>query len=226
MRFAIFSDLHDNYAALLRVLADAEQQRAEQLIFLGDAGRDPHLLSELQQRGVACTFGNWEVSGLRHLAAPLADWVGAWSATILRGEAIFCHATPDMPAVVTNTVTAGQMMANGISWSTLFPRLNRNEQARWNALAALETTNLRVAFHGHTHIQMVWAWQADQAGQRQLRSFTEPTEFDLEAGPGEMPTRYLIGVGSAGQPDDGPQLRYALYDDQTQCVMLRRLAAK
>ncbi len=226
MRFAIFSDLHDNFAALLRVLADAEQQRADQLIFLGDAGRDPQLLSELQQRGVACTFGNWEVSGLRHLAVPLADWVGAWSATLMLGDAIFCHATPNMPAKVTNTVTAGQMMANGISWSTLFPRLNRNEQARWEALAALETVNRRVAFHGHTHIQMVWAWQADQAGHRQLRSFTEPTEFALDVGPDHAPTRYLIGVGSAGQPDDGPQLRYALYDDQAQRVLLRRLDVK
>lgn len=223
MRFAIFSDLHDNFAALLHVLADAEQQRADQLIFLGDAGRDPQLLSTLQQQGVACTFGNWEVSGLRHLAAPLADWVGAWSATILHGEAIFCHATPDMPATITNTVTAGQMMANGISWSTLFPRLHRNEHARWVALAALETGNRRVAFHGHTHIQMVWAWQAEQAGQRQLRSFTEPVEFDLDGGPVEAPTRYLIGVGSAGQPDDGPKLCYALYDDNARRVVLRRL---
>src|SRR5215510_12706762 len=90
MRFAIFSDLHDNLDALFRILADAEHERADQLIFLGDAGRDPQILAALQQREVACTFGNWEVSSLRHMPARFADWIGAWPATISLGEAVFC----------------------------------------------------------------------------------------------------------------------------------------
>jgi len=39
----------------------------------------------------------------------------------------------------------------------------------------------------------------------------------------DAPTRYLIGVGSAGQPDDGPALRYTVYDDGTNVVTLRKL---
>jgi predicted phosphodiesterase len=224
MRFAILSDLHDNLAGLDHVLVDAEQQRANQLIYLGDAGRDPQVFVELQQRGIACIFGNWEVSGLRRLPMHLAAWVGAWPATIQIGQVIFCHATPNMPIGAETTAAAAQYIANGIGWADLFPRLNRNEQVRWEALAVLEAADLRVAFHGHTHVQMVWVWQADQDGRRQLRSFTEPSEFALEAGPPSAPTRYLIGVGSAGQPDDGPELRYALYDHGTNVVTLRKLA--
>ena len=223
MRFAILSDLHDNLDAFHRVLMDIEQQRADQLIFLGDAGRDVQLFVELQQRGITCLFGNWEVSGLRRLPGKLAAWVGAWPATLQRGEAIFCHATPDMPATALTTDAAVQHMAGGIGWATLFPRLNRNDQARWAALAALEDANLRVAFHGHTHIQERWVWQADQEGKRHLRALTAPLEFSLEPGPSRAPTRYLIGIGSAGQPDDGPQLCYALYDDKTNHVLLRKL---
>ena len=223
MRFAIFSDLHDNLDSLHQVLTDIGQQRVDALLYLGDAGRDPALFAELQQRGIACTFGNWELSGLRRLPEPLATWVGAWPATIQHGSALFCHATPDMPAAAATARTAVAHMAIGISWHTLFPRLNYNEQARWNALAALEAANLRVAFHGHTHVQQVWVWESDRSGQRQLRAFTEPAEFSLEHGPADTPTCYLIGVGSAGQPDDGPALRYAVYDDGTNVVTLRKL---
>ncbi|MCX6050846.1 MAG: metallophosphoesterase family protein [Chloroflexi bacterium] len=223
MRFAILSDLHDNLVGFHRVLADSEQQHVDRFIYLGDAGRNLQIFGEFQQAGIACVFGNWEVSGLRRLVEPLASWVSGWPATIQVGQAIFCHATPNMPLTVPNTAAAARHIAAGSSWASLFPRLNLNEQARWEALAMLEAADLRVAFHGHTHIQMVWTWQADAAGRRQLRSFTEPAEFALEAGPSSAPTRYLIGVGSAGQPDDGPALSYAVYDDRTNVVTLRKL---
>src|SRR5690606_10311884 len=108
------------------------------------------------------------------------------------------HATPDLPPSVTDTSTAAAYMAQGIGWSQLFPRLNHNEEARWSALAALESSNKRAAFHGHTHIQQAWVYAA-----RRWRSFYGPAEFTLEEGTEELPMRYLIGVGSAGAPQDG-----------------------
>jgi hypothetical protein len=106
-------------------------------------------------------------------------------------------------------------MGRGVGWGQLFPRLHNNEEARWSALAALESKNQRAAFHGHTHIQQVWACQGGR-----WRSFDGPTEFRLEAGTAEQPNRYLIGVGSAGAPQDGRALRYALYDDGDKSVQL------
>ncbi|MCB0051286.1 MAG: metallophosphoesterase family protein, partial [Caldilinea sp.] len=68
MLTAIFADLHDNYPALTTVLDDAAAQRADRLIFLGDAGRMPRILAALQVRKIPCVYGNWEVSGLRQLS--------------------------------------------------------------------------------------------------------------------------------------------------------------
>lgn len=223
MRFVIFSDLHDNLDGLYRVLANAEAQYTDRLIYLGDVGREPRLFEELQRLGIDCIFGNWEVSGFQRLPPGLTEWVATWPAMIRSGAAIFCHATPDLPVDVTTTTAAAAYMRGGIGWSSLFPRLHTQESARWHALAALEAADLRVAFHGHTHVQMVWAWQTGKDGERRLRSFTHPTTFRLEAGAPDAPNRYLVGVGSAGQPDDGPRLRYALYDAKTGEVQLRRL---
>lgn len=223
MRYAIFSDLHNNTLGFTAVLADAAQHQADGLICLGDVGRDPQLLAALYERAIPCTFGNWEVSGWQRLPPTLADWVGEWPAMIRLGEAIFCHATPNMPAGAARTALASVYMTDGVGWQTLFPRLHRNETARWAAIAALEAANLRVAFHGHTHVQEVYVWSAQDGGRRQLRAFSEPTEFILEPGSVTAPNRYLVGVGSAGAPDDGPQLRYVIYDDETKQVILRRL---
>ena len=223
MRFAIFSDLHDNGAGLAAVLTDAAQWQVDNFVYLGDVGRDPQLFLALQERSIACTFGNWEVSGWQRLPVPLADWVRDWPALIRRPQAIFCHATPDMPPLVTSTATAEAYMRNNLSWHTLFPRLHRHEGARWEALATLEATDVQVAFHGHTHVQEVWAWADEGQGQRRLRNFREPAEFTLEPGSPTAPNRYPIGVGSAGAPDDGPQLRYVIYDETTAQVWLRQL---
>ena len=217
MRYAIFSDLHDNHGALRQVLQDAERHNADELLCLGDAGHDPAIFQTLRQRRIACTFGNWEVSGWQRLEAKLAAWVGSWPAMICRNSVIFCHATPDMPAAAGNTAAAAVYQRGGVGWLQLFPRLHLNTEARWQALAGLETRDVRAAFHGHTHIQMVWAWERasdkiighsasrGDSGTRRLHSFAGPAEFVLAAGAAEAPNRYLIGVGSAGQPLDGPK---------------------
>lgn len=223
MRYAIFSDLHDNQRGLTAVLTDAEQWQADCLLYLGDVGRDPRLFLALQERQIACTFGNWEVSSWQRLPAALAAWVGDWPATIRHGAAIFAHATPDMPPAVTKTAEATTYMSGGQSWHTLFPRLHRQVEARWSALATLEAADLQIAFHGHTHVQEIYAWESDAHAQRHLRAVHTPGDVVLTPGTPTAPNRYLVGVGSAGAPDDGPGLCYALYDDAAQQVILRRL---
>ena len=215
MRTVIFSDLHDFVPGLHTVTAYAERQNVDRLIYLGDAGDNPALFAALRSREITCIFGNWEVSRLRRLPPDLEIWVAIWPAKVDLGEVCYTHATPDVPPEVHTTANAGTYMARGIGWHQLFPRLHINEDARWAALAALEASNQRAAFHGHTHVQQVWVY-----AMQRWRTFNGPAEFTLDPGTPEQPTRYLIGVGSAGDPQDGPELRFALYDDVEQSVQL------
>ncbi|MFZ1767717.1 MAG: metallophosphoesterase family protein [Caldilinea sp.] len=215
MRTAIFADLHDNYAGLIAVLDDAAAQKAEWFVFLGDAGHAPRILAALQVRKIPCVYGNWEVSGLRRLKEPLVDWVSTWPALIQEGDAVYCHATPDMPLALPTTASAAAWMMPGMSWSALFPRLHQNTDAVWNAFAWMETAGVSIAFHGHTHIQMAWVWEL---ASHHLRTFTSLTRIQLTPG-----TRTIVSVGSAGAPDDGPWPRYAIYDDAARLVLLRCL---
>ena len=227
MRTLIFSDIHENLSSLERLLTLGSELAADRLVCLGDVGHHPLLFDLLAQHNVACVFGNWEVSGLGRMPATLAKRVGQWPATLRQGDALLCHATPDMDLIHTNTAaTLAAMRAHNTGWHTLFPRLDRDEAARWSALAALEADDLRVAFHGHTHVQLAWAWQPDADGRRQIRRILPTdtvTEIPLRPGTPDAPARYLIGVGSLGAPEDGPWPRFAVYDDVAQVVSLHRL---
>lgn len=215
MRTAIFADLHDNYTGLVAVLDDAAAQKVDRCICLGDAGHTPRILAALQVRQIPCVYGNWEVSGLRRLDGPLADWVGAWPALLREGDAVYCHATPDMPSTLPTTADAAAWMRPGMSWSALFPRLHQNTDAVWHALAWMEAAGVAVAFHGHTHVQMVWTWEV---APNKLRAASNLTVVRLTPA-----ARVLVGVGSAGVPEDGDTLRYAIYDDAARLVYLRRI---
>jgi predicted phosphodiesterase len=215
MRLAILSDLHGLTSGFKTVLRHAQRQNVDRLLYLGDLGHEPFLFNALRSREIACTFGNWEVSGLRRLPARWASWVAEWPAKIEIGDICYTHATPDIPPSVTTTAEAVTYMAQGIGWSQLFPRLHNNEDARWAALATLTTNKQRAAFHGHTHIQQVWLYEANR-----WRTFNGPAGFTLDSGTTEQPTRYLIGVGSAGAPQDGTALRYAIFDEADRSVQL------
>jgi predicted phosphodiesterase len=215
MRSVIFSDLHNLVAGYHTIIVQAQRKNADRLLYLGDVGSDNTLFAALRAREIDCTFGNWEVSGLRRLPAQISRWVSAWPAKIEIDDICYTHATPDVPPAVRDTASAVAYMANGVGWNQLFPRLHNNEEARWSALAALETQQQRAAFHGHTHLQQAWIYE-----NQRWRSLNGPAEFTLEPGTPERATRYLIGVGSAGDPQDGSALRYALYDDKDKSVQL------
>lgn len=224
MKILIFSDLHDNHAALAQIFAEARRLGAHALYYLGDVGRDPALFRRLQEAGIPCVFGNWEVSGYTYLPADLRTWVAQWPALRTVGDFAFAHATPEIPAGAESAAGARTYMRTGRGWSSLFPRLDRNEEAVWRALAAMEESGARVAFHGHTHVQKVWAWRDGGTGRR-LLSTLGPQDFAYGSGSKTGPNRYIVGVGSAGQPQDGPRGGYALVDDESGVVEIRLLSA-
>ncbi len=67
MRYAIFSDIHNNSTALVAVLRHAAQQQVDGYFCLGDVGIDK-CVNLIRGVNALTVFGNWEVSGWRHLS--------------------------------------------------------------------------------------------------------------------------------------------------------------
>lgn len=214
MRYAILSDIHSNQLALEQILADARLHEVESILCLGDVGSDT-CLDRLRVAGAKMVFGNWEVSQWGHLRQDNQAWVKNLS-PMLAGDAFLAvHAAPWWPQGLSNVEDfMTYLLRQGVKWRVLFPYLDENEEAFWRALAELEEAERRVLFHGHTHVQM-----ARRLGPTGHVAALRGPIFVLD-----RRARYVVGVGSAGRPEDGPGPKYALYDDASATVELRALA--
>lgn len=212
--YALLSDVHGRGDRLARVLADARRNGAAAFLALGDIA-STYALDLLDEVGAECVFGNWEASGLRGLPPPYRGWVSRWPAQLQRDGFIAAHASPVWPDGLEIGRVVEYLRAHSLHWTALFPSLLHSEDARWQALAELESADLALFFHGHTHVQEAWCWQPGGVPHRIAGSRGE-----IAIAPGE---RWLVGVGSVGDPHDGPGACYALYDATARRVLWRRV---
>jgi len=221
VRYAFLSDVHGRVAKIQAVLADARQRDAIQIVCLGDAGGD-ECMTLLRQAGAVTTFGNYEVSGWPRLAAENRAWVQAWPPLLAGDTFLAVHAAPWWPdGLHTLEEFAAWRQQPGRGWRALFPYLTDDEDYLWQALAELETAGKAVLFHGHTHRQTVW--RCGPAGRLQQVRTAFPTYRAGTVVRVQPEHRYLVGVGSVGEPEDGAWSEYTLYDQDEGWVELVRL---
>lgn len=202
MRYAIFSDIHNEAAALASVLRHAGQQRVDGYFCLGDVGIDD-CVKLVREVGAPAVFGNWEVSGWRYLSPENQDWVLRLPPVRREPGFWLTHAALAWPPEL---ATLADLNANRrrASMSSLFPYLHYESDVLWQTMAALTAANMPLMFHGHTHRQLAWRFTANNQLQKMGRG-----TVDLR--PGET---LIVGVGSVGRPLDGPGAAYVIYDDE------------
>lgn len=211
--YAILSDIHGRLSALQAALDDARRHGATALITLGDIGSDPcyDLLREIDVQGA---FGNYEVSGWDKLTPENQRWVHDQPGILSGNTWLAAHAAPHFPPGVSNVhQVLDYLLEHAVKWQALFPNLVEDEHARWLAFAELEARDKRVFFHGHTHLQRAW-----RVGDDNAMTPVRQEVIELKA-----PGRYIVGVGSVGSPAEGNQPGYALYNDMTMQIALRRV---
>jgi predicted phosphodiesterase len=215
--WALLSDVHGRGDRLARVLNDMHQQRAERVLALGDIG-SPATLAALDRLGVLAVFGNWEASGLRGLPSPYRAWVARWPPVTFQEGFVAAHASLVWPDRLEISGVIEHLRTRGLHWSQLFPSMQHSDLGRSAAFAALQASGMSVFFHGHTHVQEAWR---RLEGERAIRvSAVEAGGQPLVL---EAADRWLVGIGSVGDPHDGPGACYALYDTAARLLTWRRV---
>ena len=215
--WALLSDVHGRGDRLARVLADIEKRPGTRVVALGDIASTA-ALEALHHVNAQCVFGNWEASGLRGLPAPYRSWVARWPAVLELDGFCVAHASPVWPANLAIGGVVEHLRSRGMHWTHLFPSLQHSESARLAAFGALETAGLAVFFHGHTHTQEAWQFAPGEAPRRSEPGSLENGEISLTSD-----AAWLVGIGSVGDPHDGPGACYALYDPETRLLTWRRV---
>jgi predicted phosphodiesterase len=194
MRFAILSDIHSNFPALSRAISIIDTLRIDHIYCLGDIvgyGAQPnHCVSLIRERAAFSVMGNHDLSALNPKEARYFNIDGRvaieWTHRILTEEnAAYLASLPYM---------------HKTKLFTLVHASPKNPQ-QWNYVISVESAgqqfphfSTQYCFIGHSHIPNV-------CGE------------DLETFSFVKGKRFLINVGSVGQPRDGnPMLSFGVLD--------------
>ncbi len=208
MRYAILSDVHGNLESLERALSIAAAD--DVVVSLGDVvgyGPNPNeCIALLRERARHAVLGNHDlaavenfgVESFNHAARAAIGWTQgvlddasrAWL-NLLPYELRF----PDF------------LLVHGAPVSYFEYILDKDGAAR-----AFERTDAPIVFIGHTHIAEYWVRDGEGAiGHRHMQ---HGGELNVEEG-----KRYIIDVGSVGQPRDlNPAASFVFYEPERRRV--------
>jgi diadenosine tetraphosphatase ApaH/serine/threonine PP2A family protein phosphatase len=214
MRLGALSDVHSNLEALKAALEFFEEEEITQHLFLGDLvgyGANPNecveLIRKLRCAGVA---GNHDFGVLKK--TPLDDFNPAaaealmWTRDQLREETKLYIDSLELTERFDPCFLVHGAPSSPSSWEYIFTLKE--------AIYEFSCFSSRVCLIGHTHYPFAMVKTPDGSF-----NLIKEEEFIIENN-----NRYLINVGSVGQPRDGdPRACVAVFDTKTNKFNFKRL---
>lgn len=214
LKLAIFSDVHGNLEALSNVLTDIELCGVDAMVCLGDCigyGPDPEaVITEIRRRQIPTIIGNheWAVCNPHQLAwfNPLAQISLRKTMTMLSNASIqFIKKLPN------RLVIAQCLCVHGYPPDSV--RTYLFQKSPEALIQTFKSTPEPVCMIGHTHDLELVTFD----GRRVERKALKKGPLDL------VPeNRYIVNVGSVGQPRDGNNnAKYVIYDSEASHLEVR-----
>ena len=214
MRLAIISDIHGNMDALDEVLADIDKSNVDATICLGDMvgyGPEPEaVVQAIQSRDIATLMGNHELSILdpKYLAwfNPLARLSIQKTIPMLSEKSLAFIAN-----LKTFVCQKRARFVHGFPPDSVITYLFQIEESAF--CSAFESMPENVCFVGHTH-------------KLEFVSYKDGAVIRAPLIKGVMQLRkekkYIINVGSVGQPRDGNNAaKYAIWDEAENLIQVK-----
>lgn len=213
MRYGLFSDVHGNLPAFTSVIRAFDQEKIDQYVCGGDVvgyGANPQeCIRALKDLSAVCIAGNhdWAVLGKIDTTNfnPMARVAVDWTKINIKPEDQ--NFLEELNLIYKNddfVLVHGTLQEPGH-----FHYLLSESEAR-------ETFSLMdraVCFVGHTHMAGVFIEKDDR-----IQNFQS---VNLEV---QKDCRYIVNLGSVGQPRDGDwRASYCLLDTETKTISLKRV---
>jgi predicted phosphodiesterase len=217
MRIAIISDIHANIEALESVLADIKSQKADEIICLGDIvgyGANPNECIDLVKKSCSLIIlGNHDAAAIGLLSTDHFN-VHAKIAIDWTSE----NLSPDSQSFLRS------LPLKENKYSHAFVHATPYEPNMWYYITSLEEAAFNFQFFetvfcfvGHTHIPIIIVLENEKevyVHQSNEIKYPEMTQ-----------ARFLINVGSVGQPRDrNSKACYGILDTDTELFSYVRVA--
>lgn len=196
MRIAILSDIHSNLQALTRAFSIIDQEMIDEIYCLGDivgyGGNPNECVQIIRQRAIKCVLGNHDLAAVKPTESSYFTKPGRiaaeWTNIVLTAEnREFLNSLPYLGQTNICTIV----------------HASPHRPEAWEYVMSLDSASSQfnhfekeVCFIGHTHVPFICG--------EDLKT------FDFQKG-----KRFLINVGSVGQPrDHNPQLSFGIFDSE------------
>ena len=237
MKYAIISDIHGNLEALTNVLAICEQEQVEHYVCLGDVvGYNanpkecldivralPNLTIVKGNHDEYASNGDNVMEGFNPNAKAAVLWTRAqlseedlcWLSslpmrlTIKGANMTIVHATLDGPD----------------AWGYIFDVHNAADNFSYQFT--------QLCFCGHSHVPVAFSKRPIAMGARPIEEIpvwasvddgSDPRQADMIQIPVEQSVKYLINIGSVGQPRNrDPRASFCIYDTDLKVLSRYRL---
>lgn len=208
MRYAIVSDIHGNEESLQRAFALVHSD--DKVLCLGDIvgyGPNPNeCVRMVRERAVETVLGNHDVAAIDNFGIEYFNAAARrameWTQTVITPENIAW-----LNGLSYEIRQPGFLLVHGAPVHYFEYLLDKR-----HAKAAFERTDAPLIFIGHTHIAEYYALEHD--GSITHEHMQHGGLIELRPG-----VRYIIDVGSVGQPRDlNPQACFAVFDDETRTI--------
>lgn len=214
MRYGFFSDVHGNLEAMQACVLDFKAEKIDKLFFLGDAvGYGPNPDESVKLIGdisVAMLMGNHDYAALglmetEYFNQYAAESVG-WTKSSLSEKAIEIMSDFSLTHELDNILLVHSSPREPENWHYILDMEDAEENFNF--------FTQRICLVGHTHRPYIVV--KDESGSVVLSKQTEEILEDSK--------RYLINIGSLGQPRDGdPRCCYLIYDSDDNSVRFKRV---
>jgi diadenosine tetraphosphatase ApaH/serine/threonine PP2A family protein phosphatase len=217
MKVGVFSDVHGNLESLNAVLEELARQGMDRLWCLGDIvgyGANPNeCVERVREAAQVVVLGNHDAActGTEDLAYfnPNARAAVLWTMDRLTDENKAWLRSLPMSESINDTLLVHASPFEPAVWHYVHTRMHAEDLTR-----SFAATQARVTFVGHSHQQLILV-KREEDYFRFLG-----TSLHLEPG-----YRYLVNVGSTGQPRDrDTRGAFAVYDTEAGTISLERVA--
>jgi len=217
MKAAIISDIHGNCEAFRAVLADIEKSEVDRIISLGDNigyGPEPDkVVQMIMARGIPSVKGNHE------LAIEDEEYL-AWFNPVARKSLLKTRELLSQSSIDYVSNLELFLSADGCRYVHGFPPdsplIYMFQASETRKIQILEKIPERLCFIGHTHTLEMIGFDGEEMEYGDLSQGVTHLEADK---------KYIINIGSVGQPrDNGNEAKYVIWDSLADTIDVRFIA--
>jgi predicted phosphodiesterase len=217
MRLAVVSDIHGNLEAFKQVLLDIDRSKVDGVACLGDCigyGPEPdQVVSLVRRKNIPSVMGNHEL-GLVNKS--YLGWFNQPTrrSLLLTQELLSADTLEFIKNLQSALIFQGYRLVHGFPPESITTYLFDVFQSEF--VRAFSDMQEDMCFVGHTHVPEIVGFDGHKVSRDPLHQGLR----SLDDG-----NKYIINVGSVGQPRDGNnRAKYVIWDSSRQTVDLRYVA--